>query len=123
MKPFPKGLKMLSGNNGARNFDSKTLTVPGGRALAERVNFACIDYSKPGPETNGLPASLYCPQGLRAQVHFQSCWDGKNLYLPDQSHMAYLSHIDNGVCPPTHPILLPHLFYEVRTPDTTTGRV
>ena len=26
--------------------------------------------------------------------------------------MAYLSDIDNGICPPTHPIVLPHLFLE-----------
>lgn len=27
--------------------------------------------------------------------------------------MAYLSQIDNGICPPSHPILLPVLFIEV----------
>jgi hypothetical protein len=27
--------------------------------------------------------------------------------------MTYLSQIDNGICPPTHPILLPHIFIEV----------
>ena len=27
--------------------------------------------------------------------------------------MAYLSGIDNRICPPTHPILLPVLFIEV----------
>ena len=112
MKAFPKGLKLFSGNSDARSFDATTLTVPGGRPIAERVNFACVDYENPGPETYNLPANLTCPHGFRAQVHFQSCWDGKNLYSPDQSHVAYLSQIDNGVCPPTHPVLLPHLFYE-----------
>jgi len=43
----------------------------------------------------------------------QTCWDGVSLYKSDQSHVAYLSRMDNGVCPPTHPVLLPHLFYEV----------
>ena len=50
---------------------------------------------------------------MRAQINFQSCWDGVNLYLPDQSHVAYLSGIDNGVCPPTHPVSIPGLFFEV----------
>jgi hypothetical protein len=31
----------------------------------------------------------------------------------DQSHVDYLSQIDNGVCSPTHPVLLPHVFIEV----------
>jgi len=64
------------------------------------------------PETPGLNVTS-CDQGLRAQVHFQSCWDGVNLYKPDQSHVAYLSGMDNGVCPPGYPVLLPHIFLEI----------
>lgn len=51
--------------------------------------------------------------GLRAQLNFQSCWDGVNLYLNESAHVAYLSDIDSGVCPPDHPVQLPHLFFEV----------
>jgi hypothetical protein len=55
-----------------------------------------------------------CPNGLRAQVFFPGCWDGKNLDSPDhKSHMAYPDGIDNGLCPPSHPIHLVSLFYEV----------
>ena len=54
-----------------------------------------------------------CINGLRAQVHFQSCWNGVNLYKEDNSHVAYMSMMDNGVCPPTHPVQFIHLFYEV----------
>jgi len=53
------------------------------------------------------------PGGLRAQIGFPACWDGVNLYLPDQSHVAYLSKVADGSCPPTHPHYLPFLFYEV----------
>lgn len=53
-----------------------------------------------------------CAYGMRAQIHFQSCWNGKDLYKADNSHVAYQSQIDNGICPPTHPIQLPHLFLE-----------
>lgn len=36
-----------------------------------------------------------CPQGLRTQIVFPSCWDGKNLDSSDhQSHMSY--PIDGG---------------------------
>ena len=54
-----------------------------------------------------------CSNGLRAQIQFQSCWDGINLYKSDNSHVAYMSQIDNGVCPPGYPVQLVHLFYEV----------
>lgn len=103
---------MISGNPRARSFDNKTLTAPvGGRPVAERVTFACLT-AKPQKETNGMEQTD-CINGLRAQVHFQSCWDGLNLYKSDQSHVAYMSGIDNGKCPSTHPVPLPHLFFEV----------
>ncbi len=112
IQPFPPGLRMLSGDQNARTFDTQTLTSPtGGRPVAERVSFACLDKA-PQKETPHL-AQTSCENGLRAQIHFQSCWDGVNLYKPDQSHVAYLSGIDNGECPRSHPVPFVHLFYEV----------
>lgn len=115
--PFPPGFKMISGNPGLRSYNRTIMTYGTadnpGRPVAGAVSFACIDYTKPYSETAGFPADMNCPQGLRAQVHFQTCWDGVNLYKPDNSHVAHLSQIDNGICPPTHPKLLPHLFYEM----------
>ncbi|KFY16649.1 hypothetical protein V492_01177 [Pseudogymnoascus sp. VKM F-4246] len=95
--PFPKGLKFLSGNNNARSYDADTMTYGNDKypsvPVANRVTFACVDYNSPRPET-----------------HYMS---DTNWYKDDQSHMAYLSGIDNGICPPTHPVLLPVLFIEV----------
>jgi hypothetical protein len=66
-----------------------------------------------------------CDDGLRAQIQFQTCWDGINLYKSDQSHVAYLSDMDNGYCPPGYPVLLMHLFFEVlyavNSIDTSDG--
>ncbi|KAK3062360.1 hypothetical protein LTS18_004206 [Coniosporium uncinatum] len=111
---FPPGFQMLSGDAAARSYDNKTLTFNnrtyGGRPKADRVSWACLDGT-PGRETPGF-TNFDCKNGLRGQIHFQSCWDGVNLYKSDQSHVEYLSQIDNGVCPPTHPVLLPHLFIE-----------
>jgi hypothetical protein len=65
------------------------------------------------PQTPGL-GDTDCPNGLRAQVFFPSCWDGVNIDSADhKSHMAYPDGIDNGLCPPTHPHHLISLFYEV----------
>ena len=81
-----------------------------GRPVSDRTSFACLDTT-PTPETPNM-AKTSCSNGLRAQIQFQSCWDGVNLYKADNSHVAYMSQIDNGVCPPTHPIQLMHLFLE-----------
>lgn len=103
---------MLSGDNGVRAYDPTTLTYENQDVVSNRVSFACLDISGPMPETPYL-ARTNCSDGLRAQIDFQSCWDGVNLYKSDQSHVAYLSQIDNGDCPPAYPYLLPHLFYEI----------
>ena len=54
-----------------------------------------------------------CDGGLRAQIQFPSCWDGVNVYKSDQSHVAYMSGIDNGICPPDHPYQFIHIFFEI----------
>lgn len=79
------------------------------------INYACLNFNGPAtPETNGFPANK-CHDGLRAQVFFPSCWDGKNLDSPDhKSHMSYPSNDHAyGSCPPSHPIHFVSLFYEV----------
>lgn len=109
--PFPPGLRMLSGDPTARALDNTTFLPGSNRPVAERVSFACLDRS-PSKETTSMVRTA-CANGLRAQVHFQSCWNGRDLYLPDNSHVAYMSGLDNGRCPPTHPVQFIHLFYEV----------
>ena len=110
--PFPPGYKVLSGDPFVRHYDTQNLTHLNGRPIADRASFACIDYDHPSKETNGM-TNTNCPQGLRAQIHFPSCWDGVNAFLPKSAHVTYMSQIDNGKCPPTHPKPLPHLFFEI----------
>lgn len=106
---------MGSGDTTARSDDITTMTYNTasvrGRLRSGRVSFACLDSSGSMPEQNYL-VRTDCSQGMRAQIQFQSCWDGRN-FQSDNSHVACMSQIDNGVCPPTHPWLLLHLFLEV----------
>jgi len=83
-----------------------------GRPISDVTSFNCIDTAGPFVETPNITRTG-CSGGLRAQIQFPSCWDGHTLYAPDQSHVAHMSQIDNGVCPPTHPYQFTHLFYEV----------
>ncbi|OCT53578.1 hypothetical protein CLCR_09595 [Cladophialophora carrionii] len=122
--PFPPGFKMLTGDSLLRSYDNTTLTYLDTRPVADRVSFRCIN------DANDIPEEHYmfrtdCTNGMRAQVNFQSCWDGVNLYLEDNAHVAYLSGIDYGECPPTHPVPIPGLFFEVlywtNSVDQTAG--
>ena len=95
---------MLAGDPSKRNFT--------GDFPAEAINFACLGAGK--PETNSLP-NYNCPGGLRAQVYFPSCSDGRLDSKDHRSHMSYPasgSH-DNGPCPASHPTQTISLFFEV----------
>lgn len=107
---------MVSGVPSARSYNNNTMTFGNAsvtsRPVADRVSFNCLDIGPSMPEQPYM-FRTQCANGLRAQIQFQSCWDGANLYKVDNSHVAYMSQIDNGVCPPDHPVQLIHLFYEV----------
>jgi hypothetical protein len=79
------------------------------------VSYVCLNYDAPAtPETGGFPTTN-CPDGLRAQVFFPSCWDGVNVDLEGhKSHMSYpVGSYDYGTCPESHPVRVVSLFYEV----------
>lgn len=108
LKAFPKGFRMVAGNPFQRS-DTGLKAAPG-----SAVSFACLNYAEGGSQTGYIPDTK-CPQGLRAQVFFPSCWDGVNLDSADHSsHMAYpIGEYDNGRCPESHPVRMISIFYEV----------
>ncbi|KAI5799320.1 hypothetical protein DFH27DRAFT_591416 [Peziza echinospora] len=121
----PAGLRMLAGDPTLRSFNfreiEKSLWTDADRtqdALAQKaIGYNCLNYNAPAEAALGLrafPDNMgRCKDGLRAEVFFPSCWDGKNLDSADhKSHMAYPSLMDDGVCPPTHPIRVVSLFFE-----------
>ncbi|TFK51155.1 hypothetical protein OE88DRAFT_1630321 [Heliocybe sulcata] len=112
---FPPGFRMTTGNPARR---SKKYAVGEGSQgeLSERAaHWVCLRYGA-GNEgrTNGTGFPWTdCESGLNARLHMPACWDGVNLYKEDNSHVAYLSEIDNGSCPPGYPVGLMKLLYEV----------
>lgn len=107
LKAFPEGFRMVAGNPYKRNHTDDF--------ASEAISFVCLDYSGGSSTTDGLPDKK-CPDGLRAQVFFPSCWDGKNLDSADHmSHMSYPvgGSYDSGRCPDTHPVHLVSIFFEV----------
>ncbi|KAG9089779.1 hypothetical protein FS749_001061 [Ceratobasidium sp. UAMH 11750] len=115
LKAFPPGFKMITGNPCSRS--KKYAEGLGTQAeLRERaVGWICLRYTTPNKdyEGHGFPTTD-CEAGFQSRLHMPACWDGKNVDSPDHmSHVAYLSSLDNGNCPSTHPIGLMKMFFEV----------
>lgn len=96
--------------------------------LAQRaIGFNCLNYKAPPepslfrhymPEKSFLDAQ--CTDGVRFEVSFPSCWNGKDISSPDhKSHVAYPDTVLNGNCPEGFDVKLPGLFFETiwRTQD------
>ncbi|KAL8287323.1 hypothetical protein RQP46_003775 [Phenoliferia psychrophenolica] len=99
---FPEGFRMLAGSPNLREFNSSDLQ-------ANAIGWHCFGG---GGYTPWIP-SQDCPGGLSSEVRFPSCWNGKDLYLPDQAHVAYPDYNKNGSCPSTHSTRLVELFYAI----------
>ncbi|PIL30120.1 hypothetical protein GSI_07738 [Ganoderma sinense ZZ0214-1] len=113
IKAFPKGLRMVAGDSTRRTYNASSFAD-------QAVSFVCLDYSgahNNDPDWAERPNFFdhTCPDGMRAQVFFPSCWDGVNLDSADhKSHLAYpIQNYNSGDCPSTHPVHLVSLFYEM----------
>ena len=99
-------------------------------ALMEKaLGFNCLNYN-PGVTPEGSTEYHYlrnktfldahCTDGVRAEILFPSCWNGRDLDSPDhKSHVAYASRLRNGPCPDGFGTRIPTLFLETiyRTQD------
>jgi hypothetical protein len=75
-------------------------------------------------DSEGFP-KVPCLGGIRSNILYPTCWDGKNLDSPNhQDHVAYpkngpAAFLSTGDCPSTHPVKIPQLMLEVVW-DTTS---
>ncbi|POY74300.1 hypothetical protein BMF94_2493 [Rhodotorula taiwanensis] len=102
---FPDGFRMLTGDPFRRSYeDSLTSEAIGWNCLGAPVSETRQPYLPP----------YNCPNGLRGEIRFPSCWDGVNLDASDHfSHMAYPLVNEAGPCPASHPVRLVTLFFEM----------
>ncbi|CAJ2511894.1 Uu.00g075190.m01.CDS01 [Anthostomella pinea] len=118
---FQPGFRMLVGDPTKRTADTnlklqncyRCYTGPN---FGGDVNAPCQDDSI---DTQGLP-NKQCAGGIRSNLLFPTCWDGKNLDSPNhQAHVAYPTTGPaaflslGGACSSTHPVRIPQLMYEV----------
>ncbi|TEB24887.1 hypothetical protein FA13DRAFT_1638238 [Coprinellus micaceus] len=120
---FAKGFRMIIGDPMLRS-----RTLQSGSAESNALTFRCFsenfgnNTAAPGggADTVTLPKGA-CRGGIRTNIYFPSCWDGKNLDVPDHhSHVAFPQgnvqpgglFFNPGSCPSTHPVRLPLILYE-----------
>ncbi|KAI1329065.1 hypothetical protein F5Y16DRAFT_367307 [Xylariaceae sp. FL0255] len=130
---FPDGFQMIAGNNFRRNFTVGNPYVPdppqsswaalkqtSQSDLQQRATgFNCLDYSaaaEPSLYRHYLPNKTFtdanCPDGLRFELMFPSCWNGETTSPDHSSHVAYPDLVGNGNCPDGYPLRLVTLFFE-----------
>ncbi|GAA6021435.1 hypothetical protein JCM10207_004732 [Rhodosporidiobolus poonsookiae] len=104
IKAFPDDLRMLSGNPYKRSAADGDLDY--------QIGINCLNGNNP-VKTRDFPTTN-CPDGMRMEVMFPSCWDGERTDSTNhQDHMAFPDEGENGPCPSTHPHRLVTLFYEI----------
>ncbi|RDL38745.1 uncharacterized protein BP5553_03085 [Venustampulla echinocandica] len=130
---FPPGFEMISGDTNQRNYSYPVpdaveksrwaSTAPYNTQAFLRqaaLGFNCLNYQKapePSLYRHFLPDKAYldanCADGVRFELMFPSCWDGKNNAPSDkQSHVAFPDQVMTGECPKGFKTRLPSLFYE-----------
>ncbi|KAJ9131255.1 WSC domain-containing protein [Pleurostoma richardsiae] len=136
---FPEGFRMIAGNSLRRNYTAgdgnaanpdppksewAALGQTDQDTLSQRaLGFNCLWYNNPAGDEASLyrhflPDKTYtdahCPNGLRLELMFPSCWNGKDLDSTDhKSHVAYPDLVITGNCPDDFPVRFPGLFYEI----------
>ncbi|KAI1613238.1 WSC domain-containing protein [Exophiala viscosa] len=107
LKAFPPGFRMVAGDPFKRS--------AGTDFASQAVSYACLNYNGPATAETPMFPDYNCPDGLRSQVFFPSCWNGKDLDSADhKSHMSYpATSYNSGGCPSDFPVHLVSIFYEV----------
>ena len=132
---FPKDFRMLAGDTKRREWDEQLdgpLQNPPNYQLPKdlrnqetmghrAVSFNCLHYSRgdvePSMYRHFMPDKAFldreCTNGIRAELIFPSCWDGKNVKSSNhKDHVAYPDEINDGQCPEGFDTRLPSLFFE-----------
>jgi hypothetical protein len=111
--PMPSGLRMISGDA------KKKVPTPRGAT----GQFYCAFYG-PGDldgvarSTNGNWPICGGNATLHFMLRFPDCWDGQHLDSPN--HKDHVAYGVNNVCPPSHPVKIPAITFDIQYPAKGT---
>ena len=116
---FPPGFRFAEHNISSLNF-SRYRMLAGSIYNTEPVpyiNHKCLGHPDPAQENSpGFPAQPeLCSGGIRSEVTFPSCWDGRlaSEDMVSDPHVVYPVHgWEASECPDSHPLRFPTLFFE-----------
>lgn len=108
---FPKGFRMIAGD--------ALIRKPAFPVQRQNITQWVCHSSGPWNQGTygGFPTGVQdCDAypGFNGALHFPHCWNGKPFNQADPfAHVSYPNgDIENGECPSSHPIRLPHIFTE-----------
>ncbi|KAK3352754.1 hypothetical protein B0T25DRAFT_456854 [Lasiosphaeria hispida] len=119
---FKPGFRMLTGDSMRRASEKLGKNMQQCYRCYQGANFGgsmsspCMD---PKWDTDHFPKQP-CPGGIRSNINFPICWDGKNLDSPN--HRDHVAHpvggapsfsVVSGKCPASHPIKIPQIMLEI----------
>ncbi|KAK3381762.1 hypothetical protein B0H63DRAFT_502120 [Podospora didyma] len=120
---FKPGFRMLTGDPTRRTSEGFGKNMQQCYRCYPETNWGGSPYSPcmdPKWDTDHLPKQA-CPGGIRSNIIFPLCWDGKNLDSPN--HRDHVSHpigaippsfsVVTGKCPASHPVKIPQVMLEV----------
>jgi hypothetical protein len=87
-------------------------------ALSEKaIGFTCLGVAEGALKRHFLPPKSFidsnCIDGLRLELQFPSCWNGRTLHPRDiEPQMAYPDLLSEGECPNGFNVRLPALYFE-----------
>ncbi|KAK4442640.1 hypothetical protein QBC34DRAFT_338286 [Podospora aff. communis PSN243] len=119
---FRPGFRMLTGDPHRQTSEGLGRNMQQCYRCYTKENFGGSMYSPcmdPVYDTDHLPKKR-CKGGIRSNIIFPQCWDGKNLDSPN--HRDHVAHPIGGPvsfanvagkCPESHPIKIPQVMLEV----------
>ncbi len=106
VRPYPLGLRMIAGDAMARR--------PARRPVA---TWSCL-----GATVDPSPVIRRCPPGagLRMQLRFPDCWNGRDLDSAD--HRRHMAYSRSGRCPRSRPVPVPQLLFVIDYPTRGSSK-
>ena len=121
IQPMPVGLMMIAGNANSTSNQSSEV----GFFFTAKKGPLSSPSTQRTEGRNSMIQTTASEQGVRLDIHFPNCWDGKNLWLPGSKHVTYSGYPPAGkqfaTCPASHPVPIIAITFNLHYPEADGG--